>query len=109
MLAGTGSFKYGSTGIAAKFYRKEREWRNRDTVSAGWSVSGEGSGGRRWNHSRIRSYAAAAPGSGTRLDPNRLSSGAIEGMDNEIKSISHLSFRFYGAENFIAAIYHYRA
>jgi transposase len=36
----------------------------------------------------------------------RLSNGAVEGMNNKIKSISHRSFGFRGAENFIAAIYH---
>jgi transposase len=36
----------------------------------------------------------------------RLSSGAVEGMNNKIKSISHRSFGFRTAENFIAAIYH---
>lgn len=37
---------------------------------------------------------------------HRLSNGAVEGMNNKIKSISHRSFGFRGAENFIAAIYH---
>ncbi len=36
----------------------------------------------------------------------RLSNGAVEGMNNKIKSISHRAFGFRGAENFIAAIYH---
>jgi transposase len=36
----------------------------------------------------------------------RVSNGAIEGMNNKIKSISHRSFGFRTAENFIAAIYH---
>ena len=36
----------------------------------------------------------------------RLSNAAVEGMNNKIKSISHRSFGFRGAENFIAAIYH---
>ena len=36
----------------------------------------------------------------------RLSNGAVEGMNNKIKSISHRSFAFRTAENFIAAIYH---
>jgi transposase len=36
----------------------------------------------------------------------RLSNGAVEGMNNKIKSISHLSFGFRSAQNFIAAIYH---
>jgi transposase len=36
----------------------------------------------------------------------RLSSGAVEGMNNKIKSISHRSFGFRTAEYFIAAIYH---
>jgi transposase len=36
----------------------------------------------------------------------RLSNGAVEGMNNKIKSISHRSFGFRGAANFIAAIYH---
>jgi transposase len=30
----------------------------------------------------------------------------VEGMNNKIKSISHRSFGFRSAENFIAAIYH---
>jgi transposase len=37
---------------------------------------------------------------------SRLSDGAVEGMNNKIKSISHRSFGFRTAENFIAAIYH---
>lgn len=36
----------------------------------------------------------------------RLSNGAVEGMNNKIKSISHRSFGFRSAKNFIAAIYH---
>jgi len=36
----------------------------------------------------------------------RISNGAVEGMNNKIKSISHRSFGFRTAENFIAAIYH---
>ncbi len=36
----------------------------------------------------------------------RLSNGAVEGMHNKIKSISHRSFGFRSAKNFIAAIYH---
>jgi len=36
----------------------------------------------------------------------RISNGAVEGMNNKIKSISHRSFGFRGAKNFIAAIYH---
>ena len=36
----------------------------------------------------------------------QLSHGAVEGMNNKIKSISHRSFGFRGAENFIAASYH---
>jgi len=37
---------------------------------------------------------------------HRVSNGAVEGMNNKIKSISHRSFGFRTAENFIAAIYH---
>jgi transposase len=36
----------------------------------------------------------------------RLSNGAVEGMNNKIKSISHRSFGFRSASHFIAAIYH---
>lgn len=36
----------------------------------------------------------------------RLSNGAVEGMNNKVKSISHRSFGFRSAENFIANIYH---
>jgi len=36
---------------------------------------------------------------------HRLSNGAVEGMNNKIKAISHRSFGFRTAENFIAAIY----
>jgi transposase len=36
----------------------------------------------------------------------RLSNGAVEGMNNKIKSVSHRSFGFRTAKNFIAAIYH---
>ena len=34
---------------------------------------------------------------------SRVSNGAVEGMNNKIKSISHRSFGFRTAENFIAA------
>jgi transposase len=37
---------------------------------------------------------------------HRVSNGAVEGMNNKIKSISHRSFGFRTAKNFIAAIYH---
>jgi transposase len=37
---------------------------------------------------------------------HRVSNGAVEAMNNKIKSISHRSFGFRTAENFIAAIYH---
>ena len=36
----------------------------------------------------------------------RLSNGAVEGMNNKIKSISHRSFGFRKAQYFVAAIYH---
>jgi len=36
----------------------------------------------------------------------RLSNGALEGMNNKIKAISHRSFGFRSAQNFMAAIYH---
>ena len=36
----------------------------------------------------------------------RLSNGAVQGMNNKIKAISHRSFGFRSAKNFIAAIYH---
>jgi transposase len=36
----------------------------------------------------------------------RLSNGAVEGMNNKIKSVSHRSFGFRSAKNFIVAIYH---
>jgi transposase len=36
----------------------------------------------------------------------RVSNGAVEGMNHKIKSISHRSFGFRSAANFIAAIYH---
>jgi transposase len=36
----------------------------------------------------------------------RLSNGALERMNNKIKSISHRSFGFRSARDFIAAIYH---
>ena len=36
----------------------------------------------------------------------RLSNGALEGMNNKIKSISHRSFGFRSAQNYISAIYH---
>jgi hypothetical protein len=35
----------------------------------------------------------------------RLSNRAVEGLNKQIKSISHWSFGFRSAENFIAAIY----
>jgi transposase len=37
---------------------------------------------------------------------HHLSNAAVEGMNNKIKSISHRSFGFRSAVNFIAAIYH---
>lgn len=35
-----------------------------------------------------------------------MSNGAVEGMNNKIKSISHRAFGFRSAKTFIAAIYH---
>ena len=35
-----------------------------------------------------------------------ISTGKLEGINNKIKSISHRSFGFRSADNFIAAIYH---
>jgi hypothetical protein len=40
---------------------------------------------------------------------HRVSNGAVEGMNNKIESISHRSFGFRTAENFIANIYHFCA
>jgi transposase len=37
---------------------------------------------------------------------SRVSNGAVEGMNNKIKSISHRSFGFRSPKTFIAAIYH---
>jgi transposase len=37
---------------------------------------------------------------------HRVSNGAVEGMNNKIKPISHRSFGLRTAENFIAAICH---
>lgn len=37
---------------------------------------------------------------------SRVSNGAVEGMNNKIKLVSHRSFGFRDARNFIAAIYH---
>ena len=51
--------------------------------------------------------ASASPLRDWIVDRTRLlSNGAVEGMNNKIKSISHRSFGFRTAENFIAAIYH---
>jgi transposase len=36
----------------------------------------------------------------------RVSNGAVEGMNNKIKSINHRSFGFRSSQHFIAAIYH---
>ena len=44
--------------------------------------------------------------SGAAWTRHRVSNGAVEGMNNKIRSISHRSFGFRTAENFIAAIYH---
>lgn len=38
--------------------------------------------------------------------PLRVSNGAVDGMNNKIKLVSHRSFGFRQAPNFIAAIYH---
>ena len=54
----------------------------------------------------IRGHAPFSLGRSSRLDQNTASNGAVEGMNNKIKSISHRSFGFRTAENFIAAIYH---
>lgn len=71
---------------------------------------------RRWMHSAMRSrlkpfqdfvrlLRAHLPGilAWTR---SRLSNGAVEGMNNKIKLVSHRSFGFRDARNFMAAIYH---
>ena len=71
---------------------------------------------RKWIHSAMRSklepFKKFAKMLRSHLDgilpwtKIRLSNGAVEGMNNKIKSISHRSFGFRTAENFIAAIYH---
>ena len=60
-----------------------------------------------WNRSRD-SWACCAGISMEILGwtNHRVSNGAVEGMNNKIKSISHRSFGFRTAENFIAAIDH---
>ena len=36
----------------------------------------------------------------------RLSNGALEGMNNKIKLVSHRAFGFRSVEHYVAAIYH---
>src|SRR5664279_1234060 len=70
----------------------------------------------KWMHSAVRSrlepFKKFVRMLRTHLDgilswtKHRVSNGAVEGMNNKIKSISHRSFGFRSAENFIAAIYH---
>ena len=36
----------------------------------------------------------------------RLSNGALEGMNNKIKLVSHRAFGFRTVEHYVAAIYH---
>ena len=78
-------------------WRAEQHLRNGSTrpCDRSWSRS-------RNSHSMLRSHLdGILPWTKTRL-----SNGAVEGMNNKIKSISHRSFGFRTAENFIAAIYH---
>lgn len=71
---------------------------------------------RRWIHSAMRSRLAPFKEfvrllrshlggilAWTRL---RVSNGAVEGMNNKIKLVSHRSFGFRGVRNYVAAIYH---
>ena len=62
---------------------------------------------RSWSRSR-NSHRCCGPTSmeSSPWTKTRVSNGAVEGMNNKIKSISHRSFGFRTAENFIAAIYH---
>jgi transposase len=57
-----------------------------------------GKSGRSWLRSHLEGVLA--------WTRTRLSNGAVEGMNNKIKSISHRSYGFRSAANFIAAIYH---
>ena len=70
----------------------------------------------KWIHSAMRSKLEAfrkfAQMLRSHLDgilpwtKHRVSNGAVEGMNNKIKSISHRSYGFHTAANFIAAIHH---
>lgn len=71
---------------------------------------------RRWIHSAMRSRLKPFQDFAQQLlrhldgvlawTRSRVSNGAVEGMNNKIKLVSHRSFGFRGAHNFIAAIYH---
>jgi transposase len=71
---------------------------------------------RRWMHSAIRSRLEPFTQLVRRLRAHldgvlawtrlRVSNGALEGMNNKIKLVSHRSFGFRTVENFTAAIYH---
>jgi len=54
----------------------------------------------------VRQDVAFPFGGHSCLDQNPTVQRALEGMNNKIKSISHRSFGFRSAKNFIAAIYH---
>jgi len=71
---------------------------------------------RRWMHSAMRSRLGPFKELVRRLRAHldgvlawtrlRVSNGALEGMNNKIKLVSHRSFGFRTVENFTAAIYH---
>ncbi len=70
----------------------------------------------RWMHSAMRSRLQPFKGMVRRLRAHldgvlawtrlRVSNGALEGMNNKIKLVSHRSFGFRTVEHFTAAIYH---
>jgi len=54
----------------------------------------------------VHAHASISPDGILAWTKARLSNGAVKGMNNKIKSISHCYVGFRTAKNFIAAIYH---
>src|SRR5579871_3054373 len=96
-----------------------RAWHLKESFQLFWTYKQPGRAQQhllKWTNSPMRSrlepfkkFVGMLP---THLDgvlawpKTRLSNGAVEGVNNKIKSISHRSFGFCSASNFIAAIYH---
>lgn len=94
------------------YYMKEEFQRFWDYVSPGWAFRHM----KQWlwwaTHSRLEPFKEFAKLVKKHMEgimawtKERITNGALEGMNNKIKLVSHRSFGFRNTQNYIAAIYH---